>query len=126
MHSAPPVSRLPCVIRALTRRSTSARSKLTADDLLIMFRKLGAKFTQKDLDTLMKQLDPSGDGTCSFKEFAVGLASADRSKLGGLADVFKCAPLRVSATYARTCSPRACAPPPPAASRRWRSSGHTS
>jgi hypothetical protein len=57
-----------------------------------MFRKLGAKFTQKDLDTLMKQLDPTGDGTCSFKEFAVGLSMADKSKLGGLADVFKCAP----------------------------------
>ena len=74
------------------RRFTSLHSKLTADNLVVMFRKLGAKFTQKDLDALMKQLDPTGDGTCSFKEFAVGLAMADRSKLGGLADVFKCAP----------------------------------
>jgi hypothetical protein len=53
---------------------------------------MGAVFTQKDLDSLIKQLDPSGDGTCSFKEFVVGLRNLDTSKLGGLADVCKCVP----------------------------------
>lgn len=106
------------------RRFTPVCSKLTADNLVVMFRKLGAKFTQKDLDALMKQLDPTGDGTCSFKEFAVGLSMADRSKLGGLADVFKCAP---PALFLHSVLARAhLAPLPPAALRRWRSSGLTS
>jgi len=75
----------------LTRGSPlAAHSEITGDKLLIIFRKIGARFTLRDRDTLMKHMDPSGDGSCSFKEFALAFSSVDRSKLGGLAAVFKC------------------------------------
>ncbi len=86
---------------------------ITADKMLIIFRKIGAKFTLRDRDALMKHMDPSGDGAVSFKEFALAFTTVDRTKLGGLADVFKCARRQTSRTaqqYSRVGAPRvACA-----------------
>ena len=89
MHGA---LRLPAATQSvLTRHSPLAsHSKITGDKLLTIFRKIGTRFTLRDRDTLMKHMDPSGDGSCSFKEFALAFSSVDRSKLGGLATVFKC------------------------------------
>ena len=56
----------------------------------MIFRKLGAKFTVADRDLLFKQLDTAHRGAASFTEFAVAFSRVDTSKLGGLADFFKC------------------------------------
>ncbi len=67
------------------------RSEIDAEKLLIIFRKLGAKFTVADRDRLYKQMDTANRGAASFTEFAVAFSRVDATKLGGLSDVFKCA-----------------------------------
>jgi hypothetical protein len=70
-------------------------SEIDAEKLLVIFRKLGAKFTIADRDNLFKQMDTAHRGAASFTEFAVAFSRVDTSKLGGLADFYKCV-LRVA------------------------------
>ena len=57
---------------------------------MIIFRKLGAKFTVADRDLLFKQMDTAHRGAASFTEFAVSFSRVDTTKLGGLSELFKC------------------------------------
>ena len=75
----------------------------------MIFRKLGAKFTVADRDLLFKQLDTAHRGAASFTEFAVAFSRVDTSKLGGLADFFKCERRVVSQRPALTPPPRGAA-----------------
>ena len=74
-----------------------ARSEIDAHKILVIFRKLGVKFTVEDRDALFKQMDTAHRGAASFTEFAVSFTRVDCSKIGGLSDCFKCvrAPRRV-------------------------------
>ena len=65
-------------------------SEIDAEKLLIIFRKLGAKFTVADRDLLFKQMDTAHRGAASFTEFAVSFSRVDTTKLGGLSELFKC------------------------------------
>ena len=67
-----------------------ARSEIDANKLLVIFRKLGVKFTVADRDALFKQMDTANRGAASFTEFAVSFSRVDTSKIGGLTDAFKC------------------------------------
>ena len=57
---------------------------------MLIFRKLGVKFSQAECDALFKQLDTTHRGAASFTEFAVSFSRIDPKALGALADVYKC------------------------------------
>ena len=76
-------------------KACRSRSEIDAEKLLILFRKLGAKFTVADRDLLFKQMDTAHRGAASFTEFAVAFSRVDTTKLGGLSELFKCVPLAV-------------------------------
>lgn len=78
-----------------------ARSEIDATKLLVVFRKLGVKFSLADRDLLFKQMDTAHRGAASFTEFAVSFSRVDCSKLGGLAEVFRCVVVRCLGLLAR-------------------------
>jgi hypothetical protein len=78
-----------------------ARSEIDATKLLVIFRKLGVKFSLADRDLLFKQMDTAHRGAASFTEFAVSFSRVDCSKLGGLAEVFRCVVVRCLGLLAR-------------------------
>jgi hypothetical protein len=93
--------RVCCCVSELSRARVlplRPHSEIDAEKILVIYRKLGVKFTVADRDMLFKQLDTAHRGAASFTEFAISFSRIDRTKLGGLAEVFKCVACRPPCT----------------------------
>lgn len=81
-------------------------TNISRETLGILFRKLGAKFTIADRDTLFAMMDPQGVGSVSFRDFCLSFKAVDHEKIGNLSKFYSVAVLAATTSYELTSTVR--------------------